>query len=172
MTDRPAALPIGDHWPTLRRLVSRCRLTSLAVSMATVDPGGSPRVSPIGSLMLDRDVPAGYYFEIMTRGTSLNLEGGARVSILAVDASKLLWLRALVSGRFPRPPAVRLLGIAGDRRTPTAQEISRWRQRVGVLLKTRGGHALWGTLEWVRDLRFDAFEPVDLGLMTRSHWGV
>jgi len=170
MTNRPTALPIGDNWPALRRLVSRCRLTSLAVSMATVDPGGTPRVSPIGSLMLDRNNATGCYFEILTRGTRLNLEGGGRVSVLAVDASKLLWLRALITGRFPRPPGVRLLGVAGDRRRPTDREINRWQRRLGVLLRTRGGHTLWGTLEWVRDIRFNAFEPVDIGPMTRGHW--
>ena len=129
--------------------------------------GQEVRVFPIGSLRVDKD-GLGSYFEIFARP----LPEGANVTFMAVDASPLFWLSSLLRGRFSHPPAIRLKGTVGISRSATDHEQARWYRRVGLLLKTRGGKALWGKPGKVREIRFHAVEPVRAGNMTRhlDHW--
>ncbi len=69
-------------------------------------------------------------------------------------------LRALLLGRASRPFGVRLHGTAGERREATPEERERFLRRVRRFRFLRGHGLLWGKLRTVRDVRFDAIEPV------------
>ncbi len=158
------------HWRHIRALVLRAFPSSLHFAFGTVNADGTPHVSPIGSLVLKRNEPKGLYFEAFTARVPQNLENNPRVCILAVNSSRWFWYKALFRGRFSDPPAVRLIGTAGERRKATPREIELWRKRVRRVRWLRGFHLLWGQFEFVREIEFDAFEPVQLGVMTQGHW--
>jgi uncharacterized protein len=157
-------------WPAVRALVNRTFLSSLHFAFATVNPDGTPHVTPIGSLMLAADRPEGVFFEVFSTQMVRNLEERPRVCILAVNSSAAVWLLALLRGRFVTPPAARLLGTVGPRREATAAELARWRRRTRGLWRLQGGRSLWGQLRYARTIHFDAVEPVHLGKMTRGTW--
>ncbi|MCP4201681.1 MAG: pyridoxamine 5'-phosphate oxidase family protein [bacterium] len=115
----------------------------------------------------------GFYFEVFPTGLPRNLLRDPRVSILGVNSGRLFWLRALLFGRFPAPPAVRLGGrVVGEPRQASARELAMWQHRVRPLRRLRGYGLLWGRLRRirVRDLEIDRAEPVRLGSMTEGHW--
>jgi hypothetical protein len=144
--------------------------TSFHFAIATVGADGQPHVTPIGSVLLT-DPGRGFYFEEFPTTLPRNLRRDPRVSILAVNSGRGLWLRALVMGRFAAPPAIRLHGrVVGGPREATAQELARWQRRVRLLRRLRGHALLWGRLRRVRDLEIDAAEPVRLGSMTEGLW--
>jgi len=109
--------------PSPRRGVPYCALGS-------VDEDGCPRVTPVGTLFLEEDM-RGFYFELYSRRMAKNLDRNKRICALVVNTSMSLWGRALMKGRFRRPPAVRLMGIAGKRREATAAELDALREQTG-----------------------------------------
>lgn len=153
------------EWTQLRRLLASAFSSSLHTAVASVGPDGAPYVTPIGSLLLG-DPGHAFYFEIFASGLGRRLGRDQRLSVLVVDSGRLLWLRALVGGRFPRPPAVRLVGRAGERRPPSESELRRWRRRVGLLARLPGGRTLWSRLDAVRELRIERVDPIRLGALT------
>ncbi len=159
------------HWTELRRLAGRTFNTSLHFAIATVNPDGTPHVTPIGSLMLTTP-GEGYFFEVFADRLSANLDRGSPVSVMGVISSSSLWLRALISGRFSSPPAFRMIGVAGVKRASTEAERKRWRKKVRFFRWLKGYKLLWGNLDTVRDLHFHALEPVRLGVMTFQFHGV
>ncbi len=165
-------VPLDEQWHTAWALVKRSFRSSLHYAFASVNADGTPHVTPIGSLLLKEDAPDGLYFELFTRQLPHNLEQQPQVCILAVNSSKWFWLRALVLGRFPSPPAVRLRGTVGERRQATQAEIALFRKRVGWSRWLKGHQLLWGNLHFVRvrEIHFDSIEPVRLGAMTRGLW--
>ncbi len=160
---------LDGHWDEIRRVFGGAFASSLHFAVATVRPDGAPHVAPIGSVLL-LEQGRGLYFERFTVRTSRHLELDGRVCVLAVNSSRWLWVRALVRGRFAAPPAVRLTGVAGARRPATDAELALWRRRVRRLRGTRGHALLWAEMRTVRELHFDAWEPVLLGAMTRGAW--
>lgn len=156
-------------WPRIRTLFSKAFMTSFHYSFATVSEDGAPRVTPIGSLILGPN-RKGFYFEEYAAGMARNLEKNRRVCILAVHASRWLLLKSLLFGKFDSPPAVRLMGRAGDRREATAREIELFRRRVRPYRFLKGHDLLWSRLKYVREIAFDSFEPVHTGDMTRGLW--
>ncbi|HWR72712.1 MAG TPA: pyridoxamine 5'-phosphate oxidase family protein, partial [Nitrospirota bacterium] len=68
------------------------------------------------------------------------------------------------------PPAVRLIGTAGERRKATDAEIRAFRRRVAPYRMFRGHDMLWKDLKHVRDITFDSFEPVHVGALTIDLW--
>lgn len=161
---------LDEQWITVRDLVNRSFRSSLHYAVASVNSDGTPHVTPIGSLLLKENEPAGFYFELFTKQLPHNLDEQPRICILAVNSSKWFWLRALLLGRFPSPPAVRLRGTVGERRQATPEEIARWRKRVGWTRWFKGHQLLWGNLRFVRDIHFESIEPVRLGRMTKGIW--
>lgn len=153
------------RWTELKRLAGRTFNTSLHFAIATVNPDGTPHVTPIGSLMLTTP-GEGYFFEVFADRLCTNLDRGSPVSVLGVVSSSSLWLRALISGRFSSPPAFRLIGVAGARRASTEAERKRWQRKVRLFRLLKGYRLLWGNLDTVRELHFHALEPVRLGVMT------
>lgn len=154
------------QWRDARRAVRRAARTSLQCSVASVNADGSPHITPIGSLMLDAD-RRGFYFDVLNSRLAANIERDPRITILAVDSGRWLWLRSMALGRFDAVPGIRLLGRAGPARPSTPKEIARFHERVGPLRRSRGGLALWGSLDVVRDVEIDRIQNLNMGSMTR-----
>lgn len=157
------------HWNQIRRLFSNTFKTSFHYAFATVGEDGSPHVTPIGSLVLG-EKGKGYYFEEYPVVMPRNFRKNKRVSVLAVQSSKWLLLKALLFGKFSVPFAVRLNGTVGERREATQRERDVFRQRLKRYHVFRGYNLLWGKLKYVRDVTFDSFEPVHAGIMTQGLW--
>jgi len=146
--------------PSPRRGVPYCALGS-------VDEDGFPRVTPVGTLFLEEDM-RGFYFELYSRRMAKNLDRNQRICALVVDTSMSLWGRALMGGRFHRPPAVRLMGTAGKRREATSAEMDALRKQTGRFRFLKAYPHMWGGMKQVREIHFHACEPVDCGRMTRG----
>jgi len=162
-------MEIGDHWKTIRGIFDEAFKSNMHFAVATVTEDGSPHVAPIGSLIL-RDDPGGFYFEEYPVGLPRNLKANPRVCIMAVNSDKMFWGQALMKGKFFSPPGVRLYGRAGHLRNPTPEETAQWLEKIAPLKGTKGYELLWSRFSWVRDVVFDAFEPVETGEMTRELW--
>jgi hypothetical protein len=161
---------VKDHWREIRRVFTAAFASSFHFAIATVGADGEPHVTPIGSVVLT-EPGRGFYFEEFPSRLPRNLRGDPRVSILGVNSSRVFWLRALLLGRFPSPPAIRLNGrVVGEPREVTAGELALWQRRVRRLRRLRGYALLWGRLRRVRDLEINTAEPVLLGPMTEGLW--
>ena len=158
-----------NQWGFIRRLFDDAVASSLHYSFATVNPDGTPHVTPIGSLILTRE-NMGFYFEVFSDQLPRNLQTNQRICVLAVNSSPLFWLTSLFLGKFTAPPAVRLIGYAGERRKATDHEKRLMRKRIGRFKALKGYKVLWGKLDHVRDLHFEAIEPILLGKMTEALW--
>ena len=153
------------HWNQLKPLAGKVFGSSLHFTIATTNHDGTPHVTPIGSLILT-DPGKAYFFEVFTRQLSRNLDIGSPVAVLGVISSSRLWFPSLIAGHFSYPPAFRLLGMAGERRSSTPAERAHWERKVRLLRWTRGYDLLWGNLNVVRELHFDRLQPVQLGQMS------
>ena len=162
-------MEIGKHWGTIRSVFDEAYESCLHFAVATVNEDGSPHVTPIGALILRED-QTGFYFEENPVRLPRNLTVNPRVCVLALNADKLFWGTALVSGKFPTPPAVRLSGLAGQLRPATPDEITLWQEKIALAKGTKGYQLLWSSFSHVRDIAFDSFEPVDVGEMTGELW--
>lgn len=153
-----------DHWDTWRKIASR----SFSFSFATVNPDGTPHVTPIGSLILCKDEPRGFYLPLFTNQMTQNLKHNNRVSILAVNSSKWFWLRSFCLGKFSTPPGVRLSGIVGEKRLLTPDEIKMVEKRIGIGIKLKGITYLSKNLKYAQDIYFDSVKMVSIGKMTKD----
>jgi uncharacterized protein len=163
-------MDIGEHWEAIRAIFDEARDSCMHFAVATVSEDGSPHVAPIGALFL-RDNKTGFYFDQFAVTTSKNANRNPRVCILAVNSTRVFWQQSLFAGKFPSPPAIRLLGTLGAKRDGTDQEIAVWQERVMATRGTKGHEVLWKEMRTVRDIFFDSFEPVSCGAMTQGLWG-
>jgi hypothetical protein len=163
-------MDILPHWTVICDVVERTLKTKGFCAMATVNPDGSPHVTPIGSLFLHSPGKA-YYFEKFPKVMRRNLDQCPQVCVLAVHGGFWSTMASLFRGRFTTAPGVRLMGRAGEQRPATAEEERLWRERIKAFRWLKGYDLLWGEMSHVRDIRFDSFEPVRVGLMTRGIWG-
>ncbi len=162
-------MEIGKHWQTIRAIFEEAYKSCSHFAVATVNEDGSPHLTPIGALIL-RDNQTGFYFEENPKKTPRNLKKNPRICILAVNADKLFWGKALVEGKFTIPPAVRLSGTAGTLRKATVDEMAAWQEKVAIAKGMKGYKLLWEKMSKVRDITFDSFEPVLMGEMTGGLW--
>ncbi len=160
-----------QQWTELKRLAGNTFSSSLHFAMATINADGTPQLTPIGSLMLTTP-GEGYFFEVFANRLCANLDRGSPVTVLGVNSGRSFWLRALIAGRFRSPPGFRLTGVAGARRAATEAERRRWQKKIRWLRFFKGHQLLWGKLDTVRELHFDALEPVRLGAMTSRLQGL
>jgi uncharacterized protein len=137
-------------------------------SIASVNPDGTPHITPIGSVFLT-EPGAGFYMDMFNKQLAENVQANPRVMILGVDSSKPMWLVSLLRGRFVRPPGVRLTATVGARRPSTEEERKRLHSALGPLVRTPGGRLLWQNLPYVRELSIDSVVPLRIGRMTGSH---
>lgn len=73
-----------EDWAMVRRLVPRTIRSSLHCSIASLNPDGSPHVTPIGSF-LPTEKGRGVYFDAFNAQLSANVDRDPRVTILAVN---------------------------------------------------------------------------------------
>ena len=161
-------MQIEDQWETIRQVFWKAYKYSFHCAIASVNEDGSPHITPIGSLILV-EPGRGFFFEAFTVQLPRNLERDPRICAMAVDSSPFLWARALLGGRFPVPPSVRLMGVVGPRQRATAKEIGLWKRRIRFFRFMKGYGLMWADkyLKYVRYIDFDTFEPADLRAMTR-----
>ncbi len=152
---------LQDEWREIRHIFAR----SFYASMATVDAEGLPHVTPIGSLLLHPEPGKGFWFERFTTTLPRHLDADPHLCAMAVDTRLSLWGPALVRGRFPRAPGVRLVGRAGARRDATARELELFERRVRRVRWTRGYRLLWSRFGAGREVTFDRALPIRLGRM-------
>jgi uncharacterized pyridoxamine 5'-phosphate oxidase family protein len=157
---------IDENWDMIKATLQAAMKSSHHLSFATVTEDGSPHVTPIGSLIL-RDDCTGYYFEEYTKQMPINLKYNQQISILAVNSGVWFWIKSIYSGKFSSHPGIRLHGIVGERRPATKGEIAAWQNRVKSVKKTKGYKLIWENLKHVRDIKFDSFEPITAGEMTK-----
>lgn len=157
------------QWGIIKRLFSQTFRTSFHYAVGTVNPDGSPHVTPIGSLIL-RDNGNAFFFEEFLGATARNFQNDNRICVLAVHASRWLLLKSLFLGRFGSLPAARLAGRVGEKREATPDEMNLFHKRIGRYHFLKGYDLLWGRLRYVRDVTFDAALPVRAGAMTRGLW--
>ncbi len=162
-------MDISHHWEMIRGIFEEAYKSCLHFAIATVNDDGTPHVTPIGAFFLRAD-QTGFYFDEYPSRMPENLRRNPRVCILAVNADKPFWARSLMDGKFSTPPAVRLMGTVGESREATSEEIAEWQERIALAKGLKGYHLMWEQMGRVRDIRFEAFEPVYLGKMTDGLW--
>jgi len=155
------------QWAQIRMIFQDAFNSSFHFAIATLNRDGSPHVTPIGSLML-LDDRKGFYFEEYVTNLSRNLEHNKRVCVMAVNTGKWAMLKSFFLGKFIAPPGVRLMGTATDRREATPQERELFQQRVKNYRMFKGYERLWSKLKYVREIHFDAYEPIRIGALTRD----
>jgi len=165
-------MEINGHWKEIQKIFKK----SIGYYyIATVNPDGTPHVTPIGSVYL-RDDRTGFWFDYYSSNMVRNLKYNNRVCVMAADTSKLMLLWTLFRGKYAKPPAVRLMGTAGERREATEKEMAAFHDNFRVkpvrLLKLKGYDIAWKPMRHVRDIYFDSFEPVIAGETTAGHWGL
>jgi hypothetical protein len=162
-------MDINGHWERIRKVFRDAFRSSLHYAVATVNEDGTPHITPIGSIVL-QDGNRGFYCEEYPRKLPRNLKVNQRVCILAVNSSKWYWVKSLFLGKFSSPPGVRLMGRAGERRKATDEEMGAWLRRIRPLRWFKGYDLLWSNMHYIREITFDAFEPIQSGKMTKDLW--
>lgn len=157
------------HWAAVKDIVARAKKSTLHCAIASTDADGAPHITPVGTVFL-RDDRTGFYFDEYTSALARNVDRDPRVCVMAVDAGRMFWLRALVTGRFTAPPAVRLYGTVGALRAASPQELEQVRQSVGAVRRLKGGKLLWSDFSQVRDIAFSGFRPVRYPVMMSHLW--
>ncbi|MCA9491276.1 MAG: hypothetical protein KC621_15200 [Myxococcales bacterium] len=153
-------------WKVARRVAARSFGTSFHFSVASLAADGSPRLTPVGSVMLSEEPGHLVFVELFAHGLAARLDADPRICLMGVDSGRLLWLSSLWRARFPSPPALRMWGQASPSSRPiTPDEERRWLRRVGWLRRTRGGARLWGHPGPVRDVRVESLDGVGLAGM-------
>jgi len=163
-------MDIMMHWDAICDVFERTLKTTGFCAMATVNPDGSPHITPIGSLILHAPGQA-YYFEKFPKTMRRNIDQDSRVCVLAVRGGFWNTMASLFRGRYTTAPGVRLTGVAGELRPATEAQERLWRERIKMFRWLKGYDLLWKDMAHVRDIRFDSFEPVRVGLMTKGLWG-
>ncbi len=157
-----------DIWQEVRKEWRKCLPIA---SVATVSEDGIPHLAPVGSLLLNDDM-TGFFFQIFLNQSGQNLENNASLCAMWVKSSPAFWLKSLWRGEFDSPPALRLVGSAGQRRASTERERQRWLKRVRMVRRLKGHDKLWGSLNYVREVRFERVVPVRIGSMTKKDWPI
>lgn len=158
-----------SNWNEVKSIFKKSLGSSFHYAIASVNESGEPHVTPIGSLILGSP-GQGIYFEKFTKNLPRNYGNNKKICVLAVNSSKLFWLKSLIVGKFENPPAVRLHGVVGDLREATETEISLWQKRVKIFSFSKGHALIWRGMSMVRDIKFTKIEPVHFGEMTRNTW--
>ncbi len=158
----------SNTWKEVRSVFRQALGSSFHFALASVNEDGSPHLSPIGSLILRTNKPAGFYMEKFPVTLPKNLARDNRVCVMAVNTSRWFWLKSLFNGSFASCPAIRLVGTVGERRPATAKEIELWHRKVRKARGLKGHDLLWRSMSSARDIQFSACYPVNLGKMTNG----
>ncbi|ABE47188.1 pyridoxamine 5'-phosphate oxidase family protein [Polaromonas sp. JS666] len=158
---------IKAHWKEICRVVARGQRSTLYCSMGSVNPDGSPHVTPIGTVFLRGD-GTGFYFDAHTEALARNLDADPRVCLMAIDTGRWFW--SFLLGRFTTPPGVRLNGTVSALRLATPDELQEIARRIGPVRWLKGSRLLWSNFTHVRDITFTSFRPVTYPRMMDGLW--
>ena len=158
-------IDLKAKWLEIRKHFNRSFRSNFHVAIASIDKDNNPTVTPIGSLFLNKDC-AGFYFEKYPRKLPEHAQYNKNVCVLAVNSNRLYWLIALFKGKFKTYPGIKLYGVLGDRREATKVEIARLNKRMQATRWLKGNNYLWGSMAYVRDIKFTSAEKIDLAAMT------
>lgn len=120
---------------TAKDVVRRAVRTSLHCSIASTNADGSSHVTPIGSVLLG-DFGSAIYFDVFNKRLAGNIERDPRVTILAVNSGRVMWLRSLAKNQFAAAVSA-WFGVVGPAREPTQTEIYPVQSVVRRLLRKR-----------------------------------
>lgn len=162
-------MDIIENWREVKTLFRESFRSSFHYAIASVTESGEPHVTPIGSLILGKP-GHGFYFEEFTQHLPRNFGSNRQICVLAVNSSRLYWIKSLIGGRFASPPAVRLHGKVAEARDATDREITHWQNRVKSVRFSKGHAMMWRNMRRVREIQFTRIEPVQMGEMTRDNW--
>ena len=160
-------MDIKENWETIRMHFSKSFRSSLHIAIASIDSENNPTVTPIGTVFLNRD-QTGFYFEKFTSNIPLNGKTNNKVCLLAVNSSKIFWIKSLFKGKFKSHPAIKLYGQLGEKRKATEGELSALKKRLKLTRRLKGHQYLWGEMTSVREITFHKVEKMKLGKMTSS----
>ncbi len=158
-------MDLKENWADIQTLFKKTQ----GCSFATVNEDGSPHITPIGSLFL-RDNQTGFYFEGFSRKMTKNFDHNNRICIMTVERGFLFWMKSFFKGLCASTPGVRLYGTVGERRIGSEEEITSFLNRVKRLRKRKGHEIIFKNMKYLREIKFDSFEPVTLGPMTEHLW--
>ena len=83
-----------------------------------------------------------------------------------MNSGKIFWLKSLFKNKFDRPVGLKLAGTVGNKRRALKEEIESVRKHIKPLRIFKGYHTLWGGLEYVREIKFVEYYPINVGDMT------
>jgi len=156
-----------ENWTAIRKHFSQSFGSSLHVSIASVDVDNAPTVTPIGTVFLNKD-QTGFYFEKFISTLPKHTANNNQICLLAVNSSKLFWLKSLFKGRFDNYPAYRLYGSLGKQREATQGEMRALKRRMKMTRNLKGHKYLWNDMTKVREIRFNKGEKINIGKMTKT----
>ncbi len=156
-----------ENWSAIRKHFSQSFGTSLHVSIASVDADNTPTVTPVGTVFLNKD-QTGFYFEKFISTLPQQAVHNNTICILAVNSSKIFWLKSLFKGRFEAYPAYRLFGKLGERRKATEAEMRALKRRMKITRSLKGHKYLWNNMDEVRKITFHKGEKINIGKMTKA----
>lgn len=157
---------ITHQWEHLKKEFTHCQKTSNGlVKIATVDAESNPNITPIGSLFLLSD-NKGFFCNRFPVNLNNNIKNNNRVCVIALNNSKLFWLKSLYKGKFTDCPGLKLYGQVSRKRGITPVEKIKWEKMVRPFRWSKGYGILWKDMAYVSDILFDAFEYIKAGEMT------
>ncbi|WP_094708570.1 pyridoxamine 5'-phosphate oxidase family protein [Hahella sp. CCB-MM4] len=162
-------MKIKNHWMKVKAVLERGQASSIYCSIASINPDGTPTITPIGTVFLRED-NTGYYFDHYTSALARNLDHNPNVCVMSVDSGFWFWFRSFLKGRFLAPPGVRLYGKASPLRPATEEEIAKIEKRVRPTKWLKGSRLLWTNFTHVRDITFTEYRPVTYPVMMDGLW--
>ena len=160
---------IKEDWSKVKRVLEVGQASTIYCSIATVNPDGTPHITPVGTVFLGED-QTGYFFDHYAESLGNNIDNNPNVCIMAVNSGRFYWLRSLFKGRFVSPPGVRLYGKVGPIREATAEEIEKIETRVKPTQFLKGARELWSGFTHVRDIEFTSYKPITYPVMMDGMW--
>ncbi|WP_034588291.1 MULTISPECIES: hypothetical protein [Acinetobacter] len=150
-----------QDWHKIRSVVADAQRAAMHCSISTISPNGFPTSSPIGTLFLDEQNPAGFFFDRYCTSLEQNLPHTTKACIQAVNSSRTFWLRSLIKGKFNTYPGVRLYAEIGELRPATQAELDLIDRRIKPLKWTRGSRLIWSEFTHVREIQIHRFKWVE-----------
>ena len=160
---------LKENWQKVKKVLENGQASTVYCSIATVNPDGTPHITPVGTVFLGDD-QTGYFFDHYAETLGENIDTNPNVCIMAVNGGKIYWFRSLFKGKFVSPPGVRLYGKVGPIRPATAEEIEKIERRVKPAKLLKGARMLWTDFTHVRDIEFTSYKPITYPMMMDGMW--
>jgi len=151
-----------DKWKEIVKYYGGFKKISM---IGSVNSAGQPNVTPVGAIVLKED-SSGYYFDIFTKELANNLEQNKNICVLFAETSGLFWFRSLFANQCKKPPGIKLIGSAGNKRKATEEEIKVLTSKTKSLKLLKGHDTIFGNLSYVRDIEFTDYFTLNIGKMS------